>query len=735
MSPSRGARAALLGLAALGAGPPAAARPDLELELLARLELGPEPHQIAFDERGERALVAIAGADRVVVVDVATRAVVRAAAIGPGPVGVAWLPTVVDDDGEPLERFVVSRFGGRGLAVLAGDDPAIVAELETGPAPTFLTPLARERFLVPVEGADRLWLVDASAAGTPRSFPTGRRPFPTGATRDGRLAFCPQHEDGTLGVVDLYNERVLESVAVGARPCGATVLPRDVHCAVALRGEDRVVLVNTASRAIVGEWRDGLGDGPVATVVTPDERLAFVACIDDATVAVVDLGAAGTGPVPDPAPGRVLGRFATGELPAVLAVSPSGDELWVACQGTDDVRVYRIPEAWRARPPAPPPDGARTEVGVLGLIHGDHRTSERFGLDRVRAAVLAYAPDALLVEIPPAHFDAAWAQVVAGEPVTEERTKVFPEYTDCLLHLALEHGIDVVPSAGWSLELSVQRARRVAEYRQDPERLAAYEAAQAAALAPWEGVEMDASDPHVIHSARYDARIETELGPYDALMSDWIGPGGWRRVNAAHLALVHRAIDARPGQRLLVTFGAGHKHRFRADLARRAEERGDVELVDLRPYLGPAEETMEAVCEREIVELHQFFEDWFCARLGDDDRAFARFEAVMAADFEIVNPEGRTTPRDVLVPGLRAGHGRWRDADGALTGRVRVANVRVRAVGAGLFVAAYEEWQQEGAEAERGRRSTAVLRRTERPTPLGLEWLVVHETWLDGEGR
>ena len=488
----------------------------------------------------------------------------------------------------------------------------------------------------------------------------------------------------------------------------------------AARCQRMVALVNTASRSIVGAWRDGIGDGPTAIAVSPDGRLAFVAQRRSHDVSVVDLHAGRYG--------RVVQRFATGEKPLSLTVHPNGAELWVACEGTQDVLVHRIPANLRAAPPLD--ERAPATVGVLGMIHGDHVTSERWDLARVRRTVEEFRPDALLVEIPPAHFDAAWAQVVAGEPITEERTRVFPEYTDCLLHLAHEAGIEVVPCAGWSKEMSELRARRVAEFRQDVDRLAAYEAAQAAVLASWTGEELDSNDPFVIHSARYDARIQAELEPYDTFMNAWIGPGGWTNVNRAHMALVHRAIDERPGERLLVTFGAGHKHWFQGDLRERASAQGDVDLVDLRPYLGSAEPTMEATCEREVLELHQFFEDWFRGRVPATEETFARFESVMADGFEIVNPAGQTTPRDLLVPGLHGAYGRWLEG-GTATGEVRVADVRVRAVGEGLFIVAYEEWQREGAEAERGRRSTAVLRRTDRPTPLGLEWLAVHETWIE----
>lgn len=83
---------------------------------------------------------------------------------------------------------------------------------------------------------------------------------------------------------------------------------------------------------------------------------------------------------------------------------------------------------------------------------------------------------------------------------------------------------------------------------------------------------------------------------------------------------------------------------------------------------------MKTQCETEIIELHQFFEDWFSGRLKNSDAAFRRFEGVMAEGFT------------------------------------------------------YEEWQDTG-QGERGRISSVLFRRRER-APNGVEWLHVHETWI-----
>lgn len=54
--------------------------------------------------------------------------------------------------------------------------------------------------------------------------------------------------------------------------------------------------------------------------------------------------------------------------------------------------------------------GIRNEVIVLGMIHGGHRTSASYGIDRVRKIVGAIEPDYILCEIPPGRLARALAE-------------------------------------------------------------------------------------------------------------------------------------------------------------------------------------------------------------------------------------------------------------------------------------------------------------------------------------
>ena len=67
----------------------------------------------------------------------------------------------------------------------------------------------------------------------------------------------------------------------------------------------------------------------------------------------------------------------------------------------------------------------------------------------------------------------------------------------------------------------------------------------------------------------------------DEYQNDMVGPGGWRNINVEHYRNVDRTIRRHRGNRILVTFGGGHKYW----LLERLRERSDIELLDLRGFL------------------------------------------------------------------------------------------------------------------------------------------------------
>lgn len=133
---------------------------------------------------------------------------------------------------------------------------------------------------------------------------------------------------------------------------------------------------------------------------------------------------------------------------------------------------------------------------------------------------------------------------------------------------------------------------------------------------------------------------------------------------------------------------------------------------------------MEAKCKQEIIELHQFFQDWFRSKLEDSDHEFNRFARVLAQEFTMIAPSGSLNHREAILGMVRHGHGSWRERNG----RIWIENVVTRWQDADMCLVTYEEWQ-ENDELVTARLST-VLFRERFDTPHGVEWVHLHETWL-----
>ena len=535
---------------------------SVSFDVVAVVDVGLNPHQIAFSQSGDLAYIAAAGSDHITVVDVATHTVTGRLDVPDAPLGVALLPN---------GGIAVTRFGADEVVRFdaGADEPS--ARVSTGGAPSLLAgPLPSGELLVAVEQADLVWFLDSDGFTLTRSYDVGHRPFPPAATSDGRLVFVPNYDDGTVTVIDVWNERVVATTPVGVHPSGGIVLPNDIVYAAAVRGEDKVVLINTASFEVVDSIVEGIGDEPFSVVVAPNGRLAFVNNTASHDVSVIDV-----------ATRRVITRIAVGEQPIVMAVHPSGRALWVSSEGSDELTVLAIPELWQTKDARAMREPA--EVAVMGMIHARHPTSELWGFGELETTIRNFDPDVVCVEIPPNRWDKAWRDYAERGIVEEPRTVMFAEYNDFMVRLATEMEFEMVPCAGWTAEMNDLRRARIGEF-ETADRFATeaaeYRRLRRAARDRFQRPD-ELDDPHYIHSGAYDMAVKAEYEVYDRYLNDWIGPGGWTNINEAHMHWIDRTIMENPGKRILVTFGAAHKYWFLEKLT----GRDDVRLVDLVPYL------------------------------------------------------------------------------------------------------------------------------------------------------
>ena len=154
---------------------------------------------------------------------------------------------------------------------------------------------------------------------------------------------------------------------------------------------------------------------------------------------------------------------------------------------------------------------------------------------------------------------------------------------------------------------------------------------------------------------------------------------------------------------------------------------GALLFVAALPAKAEDQPSLDDRCRAEVVELHAFLEAWSNAELPPTDEAFARFGDVIAPSFSIIDPDGETLGREPIVEAIRAAHGRWSDDPG----HIRIENYRLRQAGGGFALATYEEWHELSGETI-GRLSSVLFGRDD-DAPNGVEWLHLHEVWIEFE--
>jgi hypothetical protein len=373
-------------------------------------------------------------------------------------------------------------------------------------------------------------------------------------------------------VIDLLSEEPVATVEVCPAQGGA--LTRDgVHYLVACSLANEIVYLNTASFEITARVSEGIGPRPFTVAITRDGRYGIVNNADSTTVSVLDIASR-----------RVVQELDVGGKPTLVRMHPDGRRVLVSNDFTRTLTVLRGPP-----PPSPGTGGDRNEVVVLGMIHGEHRTSERYGIETLTELVREIDPDYWLIEVPPNRLERAIAEFEATGEIEEPRVIRFPEYVDVLFPLTRELDFKIVPTAGWNPYMADYRSRRLQEIANDPVWAVHWEAYERASASSDSAVRAGGApdDPRWIHTDAYDAALEIRYSVYNRLFNDELGPGGWDHINRAHFDRIAATLNEHRGKgiRFLITYGAGHKGWFLREL----RKRDDIELLDATRFLDGIE--------------------------------------------------------------------------------------------------------------------------------------------------
>ncbi|MEO1554895.1 MAG: hypothetical protein AAFS01_00570 [Pseudomonadota bacterium] len=130
--------------------------------------------------------------------------------------------------------------------------------------------------------------------------------------------------------------------------------------------------------------------------------------------------------------------------------------------------------------------------------------------------------------------------------------------------------------------------------------------------------------------------------------------------------------------------------------------------------------TLEAVT-KEIVDLHDFFTEWFNGTV-ERDQLEPRFLSRLHDNLVFIPPEGRLMTGPMLKGGFDKGYGSNTNF------RTQIRDIVVRHKDGDLVLATYTEWQTgatQSAMANNARVTTVLMELTAPVT-----WLHIQETWL-----
>ena len=202
-------------------------------------------------------------------------------------------------------------------------------------------------------------MLDTTTNAVVATVPMRSRPFLAAVTPDGRQLYVPNHDSGTVSVVDTATNAVTAEIRVPAHPHWVEFSPRrpaGLHrrprvepglghrhrdptpwwprylpsgartawrCTRTGRSSpdadydsDSVTMIDTDSERVVATIP--VGDGPQDVTWAPDGRFAYVADVNADTVSVVDAATM-----------TVTATVPTGDAPTSVAVLPDGRAAYV----------------------------------------------------------------------------------------------------------------------------------------------------------------------------------------------------------------------------------------------------------------------------------------------------------------------------------------------------------------------------------------------------------------------
>ena len=176
-------------------------------------------------------------------------------------------------------------------------------------------------------------LIDLDSGDVVATLPTGEGPHEIGISPDGRLALVTNYgtrERGgnSLTLIDIPGAGVVKTIDLGdyARPHGVEWL--DGHSAAITAEDNKALIVVDVARAKVTQSISTDQDISHMLALDPERGRAYTANIGSGSITVLDLGKSAR-----------ERNIATGEGAEGIAVSASGEHIWVTNRAADTITI------------------------------------------------------------------------------------------------------------------------------------------------------------------------------------------------------------------------------------------------------------------------------------------------------------------------------------------------------------------------------------------------------------
>jgi YVTN family beta-propeller protein/autotransporter-associated beta strand protein len=250
--------------------------------------------------------------------------------------GAGATPNTVAVRGDQAFAYVTDSSSNQ-LSVINTATQGVVQTIATGPNPfgIAINPTGTTVYVANNVGGDSVSVYSANASTgqltqtTTIALAAFAGPRGIAFSPDGSRAYITEQNANTVVVVNTATNAVVGAVTVGGLPVTVAVSPDGTHAYVTNNSSNSVSVINTATNTVVATVATGAG--PNGVVVSPDGKYFYIGNQTDGTITQFNVTT-----------NTALGSIASGTQTSGLAISPDGTALYASNFGSNNVAMFSI---------------------------------------------------------------------------------------------------------------------------------------------------------------------------------------------------------------------------------------------------------------------------------------------------------------------------------------------------------------------------------------------------------